>query len=319
MREPCFENLLQVLRREVPDRPTLFELFLNGPLYERLVGPDKAAEIAATTDGLASFRLMMHGYCAAGYDYSTIHGSDFHFRLGEVHMKKTRSLNEGALISDRATFESYPWPDPDTFDYSRLETLASELPEGMKFIVMGPGGVLENVIQMVGYEPLCYMIFDDPRLVQDTFDAVGSRLVRYYEICGRYGSVGAMISNDDWGFKTQTMLSVEDMRRYVQSSAGWCDTHGSHFACGASARSALLAVPSPISTLIILHTSSEYQAPRFETWKDGNRSVLPVSSDPSLSTEQGGTRLGSLPSRCDSMSASRWSALSSCNDLAGMR
>lgn len=147
MREPCFENLLQVLRREVPDRPTLFELFLNGPLYERLVGPDKAAEIAATTDGLAAFRLMMHGYCAAGYDYSTIHGSDFHFRLGEVHMKKTRSLNEGALISDRATFESYPWPDPDTFDYSRLETLASELPEGMKFIVMGPGGVLENVIQ----------------------------------------------------------------------------------------------------------------------------------------------------------------------------
>ena len=41
---------------------------------------------------------------------------------------------------------------------------------------------------------------------------MGSRFVRYYEICGTFDSVGAMISNDDWGFKTQTMLSVGDMR-----------------------------------------------------------------------------------------------------------
>jgi uroporphyrinogen decarboxylase len=27
--------------------------------------------------------------------------------------------------------------------------------------------------------------------------------------------VGACISNDDWGFKTQTLLSVADLRRYV--------------------------------------------------------------------------------------------------------
>ena len=39
------------------------------------------------------------------------------------------------------------------------------------------------------------------------FGAVGSRLVRYYEICAAYDTVGALISNDDWGFKSQTMLS----------------------------------------------------------------------------------------------------------------
>ena len=36
-REPDFENLLQVLRQEVPTRPTLYEFFLNGPLEEALV------------------------------------------------------------------------------------------------------------------------------------------------------------------------------------------------------------------------------------------------------------------------------------------
>lgn len=37
-RPPDFNNLLKVLRREKPDRPTLFEFFLNDALYERLTG-----------------------------------------------------------------------------------------------------------------------------------------------------------------------------------------------------------------------------------------------------------------------------------------
>lgn len=33
---PDFDNLLQVLRKEQPSRPTLFEFFLNDRLYESL-------------------------------------------------------------------------------------------------------------------------------------------------------------------------------------------------------------------------------------------------------------------------------------------
>ena len=172
-------------------------------------------ELEAGTDGLAIFRLMIHAFAKAGYDYTTLHGSDFSFPRGKRQSIKTVSLNQGALISDWASFDAYPWPDPDSSDYSRLDTLACELPPGMKFIVYGPDGVLENVIQLVGYENLCFTIVDSPRFAQSIFDAVGSRLVRYYEICASYDSVGALISNDDWGFKTQTMLSPNDLRRYV--------------------------------------------------------------------------------------------------------
>jgi uroporphyrinogen decarboxylase len=59
------------------------------------------------------------------------------------------------------------------------------------------------------------LLVDDPVLVRDLFDAVGERLVRYYEICAKFETVGALISNDDWGFKTSTMLSPADLRRYV--------------------------------------------------------------------------------------------------------
>jgi uroporphyrinogen decarboxylase len=47
------------------------------------------------------------------------------------------------------------------------------------------------------------------------FDKVGSILTKYYEICAEHPAVIACISNDDWGFNTQTMLSVEQMRKYV--------------------------------------------------------------------------------------------------------
>ena len=85
----------------------------------------------------------------------------------------------------------------------------------MKFIVIGPGGVLENVIGLVGYERLCIMTMMEPELAADIFEAVGSRLVRFYEICAKFDSVGACFGNDDWGFKGQTMLSPDEMRRYV--------------------------------------------------------------------------------------------------------
>ncbi len=214
MRQPDFNNLLSVFRRQVPSRPTLFEFFLNDRLHEILVG-DELEAIKKESES-KPLQLVIRAFLHAGYDHVTLRGAaDFWFEKPEENGKETISLNAGHKIYDRESFDSYDWPDPDAQDYSRLAELASELPGGMKIIVYGPGGVLENAIQLVGYENLCYMVFEDPELVADIFAAIGSRLARYYEICARYDTVGALISNDDWGFNTQTMLSPSDMRKYV--------------------------------------------------------------------------------------------------------
>ena len=210
-RKPNFNNLLKIMEHGRPDRPTLFEFFLYEGLYKRLAGVNEDK----VQTGLEWWITAIKAYTNAGYDYTTILGSDFGFSSNRHQEKKTISLNDGAVIFDRESYKRYPWPDPDSFDASRLDTLAPELPEGMKFIVWGPGGVLENVIALTGYDNLCYLMLDDPGLVQDLFDEVGSRLVRYYEICSGYKPVGALISNDDWGFNTQTMLSASDLRKYV--------------------------------------------------------------------------------------------------------
>lgn len=212
MRQPDFEQVLRVLDRQAPRRPTLFEFFLNTSLYRQVTG--STADPRWGSPGF--WALAARAYARLGYDYTTTHASDMSFPVhaGEEHMA-SRSMNLTALIHDRASFQAYAWPDPDKSDLGNLEQVAAALAPGMKAIVFGPGGVLENVTAIVGYEPLCLMIADDPGLAREVFAAVGSRLYRYYEIALRHPAVGAVIINDDWGFATQTMLSPDQMRQYV--------------------------------------------------------------------------------------------------------
>ncbi len=210
-RSPDFSNLLAVLNRQAPPRPTLFEFFLNDDLYALLGGRP------CPTDQVDRCRLMIQAFHRAGYDYTTLHASTFAFPSAH-HItagKATISQNSDGLITDKSSFDAYLWPEPDAYDFSRIDTLAPDLPDGMKFIVYGPGGVLENVIAITGYENLCFLMADEEQLVADLFEAVGSRLVRYYQKVADHPAVGALISNDDWGHATQTMLSTADMKKFV--------------------------------------------------------------------------------------------------------
>ena len=206
--KPCFDNILKVLSCQKPDRPTLFEFFMNPVLDELVTG------MKAVTFDESNVRKVK-SFAALGYDYTTIHASSFGFKRNTVERKESQSANEGSIITDRESYGQYVWDEPDDFYQNTIEKLAPHIPDGMKLIVMGPGGVLENVTSLVGYDNLCYMLADDPELVEIVFREVGSRLQKYYERIIDYPSVGAIISNDDWGFNTQTMLSPRHMREYI--------------------------------------------------------------------------------------------------------
>ncbi len=210
-RTPDIGELYKVLRREIPARSTLFELFLNDPLYEVLAGRKNPG----ADHMLEYLRFRVDAFAAAGYDYVSYYASAISFPAGQHERASTISLNEGAVIEDERSFEAYQWPDPESFDSSHLERITGELPGNMKLMVMGPGGVLENVISLTGYDNLCYMLYEQPDLAQAIFDGVGSVLVRYYQLAAQHDSVGFIMSNDDWGFNTQTFLSPEMMRKYV--------------------------------------------------------------------------------------------------------
>lgn len=208
--EPDLSNLLAILRREVPSRPTLFEFYLNEGLYKRVVpGPEPS-------DLFGRIRRSLFAFYRLGYDSSTVLIPGFSFTDKIKRRKKaTISLNEVSVIRNRKEFDTFEWPDPEKAIYEILDQLGKEMPKGMKLIPYSPDGVLENVINLMGFEGLCLNIIEDPQLVQDVFEQVGTRLVQYYELAVKYESVGACISNDDWGFKTSTYLSPKDMRSLV--------------------------------------------------------------------------------------------------------
>jgi uroporphyrinogen decarboxylase len=208
--EADFAQLLAVLSGGVPVRPTLFEFYLNARLYRRAVpGPEPA-------DDYTGYRRRALAFHRLGYDYSTLMIPGFTLAEGIVRpQKETYSLDAGSVIRSRADFDAFAWPDPDRADYGMLERLAADLPPGMKLIPYSPNGVLENVIDLMGYQALCIRLLEDRQLVEDVFAEVGERLLRYYSRAVRHDCVGACLANDDWGFNTSTLLSPEALRQLV--------------------------------------------------------------------------------------------------------
>ncbi len=211
---PDFNYLVKVLKREKTDRPVLFEFIIDPDLCRKY-----ATKHAGAEEGSFEFHLMLaSGFKNLGYDYAPVYPwfTDFlNFPKTDFHSKASRSQNEGGLITDRGSYEKYPWPDAENADYSLLDKIGSHVDDGQKLLACSNGGVLENATDLIGFENLCMMYLTDPELTREIFDSIGSRLLRYYEIVSSFESVGVCMVNDDWGFKNQTMFPPEMMREYV--------------------------------------------------------------------------------------------------------
>jgi len=210
-REPDFRNLEAVLEGRAPARPTLFEFFMNERVYTHLSG---LPESAARDDLTRSLRLAS-AFVRAGCDYVTLM-CPWVFPMSQAERThSSRSLNHPSLLADRRALDAYPWPDPGAYDYGYLKALEAGLPRGMGVLMCGPDGVLETATELVGYENLCLMLYDDPELAGAVFDRIGGILLDFYERVLRYPAVRGIISSDDWGFHTQTLIAPAQLRRYV--------------------------------------------------------------------------------------------------------
>jgi uroporphyrinogen decarboxylase len=209
-----FSQLEKVLQRCTPERPVLFEYFMNGSLISAITGKS----FSQIQNQPEQIKTIIDFFYKTGYDYATIpsrYFCPFAFKTANQNKKETVSLNEGFLITDWKSFDLYIWPKIEEFNSELLELSATNLPDGMKIIVSAPGGLLENAISLIGFENLCFMVYEDETLAKLIFDNIGSRLLAFYQVCSKTSTVGALIVNDDWGFKTQTMLPPDLLRHFV--------------------------------------------------------------------------------------------------------
>jgi uroporphyrinogen decarboxylase len=223
--KPDFGRMRQVLLRQgEPDRLPLVELLVDREMMEAVLG--ERIPYADPRDPIARHReleqLIQFWYCT-GYDYITVQAGVPMLRWSQgaedtaqlKHERRNWDNENAGPIMSWADFERYPWPRPEQIDYSAIEYIGRNLPDGMQMIFLGPGGQFENMAELMGLAPLALAVHDDPALVQAVADKIGELLVSLFSSVAEMDNIGALWLGDDLGYKTSTVLSPRHLRQYV--------------------------------------------------------------------------------------------------------
>ncbi len=124
-----------------------------------------------------------------------------------------QGLHEG-VIRTWEDFERYPWPTVSDANFYIHRYICDHLPDGFGFVTCHAGGVYEHASRLLGYEPLCYLLHDDPALVKAVADRLGELIFRYNERLLRLDGLSVIFQGEDLGFNTQTLIPPADIRRY---------------------------------------------------------------------------------------------------------
>ncbi len=138
--------------------------------------------------------------------------------VGELKYDEGRRFQDehrGPIMSWE-DFEKYKWPDPlDPAKAVDLEWYQQNLPEDMCIIGGATGHFMEDLSFLMGYETLCFALFDNRELVR----ALADKLTDYYDRCTQallqFDRVKAVCGSDDMGFKSGTLISPADLREFV--------------------------------------------------------------------------------------------------------
>ena len=196
---PDFNQLLKILTKDgMPEYVPFYELFINVEVMEAILGkrlPDRAATVEF--------------YYKVGYDYVPVWPK---VELVAGSLIDTSSGNYP--IQGWDTFKAYKWPDKTSIDFSEFESVIPLLPDGMR-IIGQTGGIFETAQTLMGYSGLCFGLHDELALVEMVFERLGVLYEAMYEGMASIDEVGALVISDDMGFKTQTLISAEHLRKLV--------------------------------------------------------------------------------------------------------
>ena len=223
---PDWESLIRcVARKGTPKRVHVLELFLDLEIkqaicerYDLLEGMDKNDPFFAQKAEIAIQRFLGYDYVLVGLEGMNM---PMHWHTAEDTAENKREMGRNFIdehsgpITSWQEFEAYPWPDPQAATTKALEWYEKNLPDDMCLLGGLTGHFCENLAWLMGYETLCYKLYDEPGLVKAIADRcldidrqVIERLVQFDRVKMIWGS-------DDMGFRSGTLISPKDTRALV--------------------------------------------------------------------------------------------------------
>jgi len=231
--DPDFRRLRQaILRQGLPHHLPLFEVniddeIVSAILGERVQNPGYAnrrvQKSVSPEDNQRYVQQLIRVYYHLGYDYVILPvylplaspmliGQD----TAALAREKGRAWVDEARgpVTNWAEFEQYSWCRAEDADWTTIEYAAQVLPAGMGLLVR-TRGVMEWLMRLIGFETLCYTLFDNPDLVAAISERVGRLVVTLVRQLAQMERISAIVVYDDMGFRTNTLISPTDLRKYV--------------------------------------------------------------------------------------------------------
>lgn len=118
------------------------------------------------------------------------------------------------VITDWESFEKYPWPKAEEFDFWPFEYLNAHLPEGMGLVACHGGGIFEHLSWIMSLEGLSLALFDQPELVKAVADRIGELMESFYRHLVTLDRLVAVFPGDDMGFRSGTLIQPDALRKY---------------------------------------------------------------------------------------------------------
>ncbi len=224
---PDWEGLVRcILRQGTPERVHFIELFLDPEVQDAICTRFHLLEGLDPDDPFFEQKRQVRLQRFLGYDYVRCGLEGMEMPLRGTAIEDTAALRRAGgrtymeehrgPITNWEEFESYPWPDPAKASTRSLEWYEKNLPDDM--CVIGSGGFAhfaEFLTWLMGYETLCYSLYDQRDLVK----AISERLVEMFRVVVsrllEFDRVKIIWGSDDMGFRTGTLISPDDLREFV--------------------------------------------------------------------------------------------------------
>lgn len=216
--EPDYQHIVDAAYNRAPKRLPLYEHHISSKTMEDVLGKEiNDLMYGNLSDKEEFFSRVCEFHQILGFD-----ALSFECCIGSSMPNSGLLGGHGeSVLQTYDDFKRYPWDEiPDRFfamfsDY--YEALRNVLPAGMKAVGGVGNGVFEAVQEVTGFMHLSYISADDPEMFEALFRKVGEISLEIWKrFMEQYSDIYCVLRfGDDLGFKTNTLLPANDVKRLV--------------------------------------------------------------------------------------------------------
>ncbi len=210
---PDKTQLLATLRRQPADYVPNAELGVHPRIKERFLGRP-----------LETLADEIDFWYRAGYDYVKLQPI-VDFNPGKVGgdgnvtynpdgtvFRKWASESTG-VITNRTSLDHYTFPGVSDITYGRFDDAPAHLPRGLG-VIGQYGDIFTMTWEMMGFEAFSMACYEDPGLVGELNERLGTIVVAMFKRMAEHPAVDALWYSDDIAYATGLMISPAMLRRY---------------------------------------------------------------------------------------------------------